>query len=136
MNYEYLCVNPKRKREGDCVVRAIANAEQKQWETVYMRLCSIGLHNYRMPNSQKTYEEYLAENGWTKYPQPRKENGKKYTIQEWADLMAERNLNKSLNMIVTMANHMTMVGLDYGTATLYDTWNCSYKCVSNFWVKW
>ena len=135
MEFELINKNPKGRKVGDCVIRAIANAECREWDTVYMRLCSIGLRKASMPNSKEVYEQYLKDNGWCKYKQPRKEDGSKYTVGEWGDYMAERLYYKDTVMLVTMANHMTMIGLDYGNAVIEDLWNCKNKCVSNYWLK-
>lgn len=126
-------LNPKNKKTGDCVIRAIANAEQKEWDIVYMRLCSIGLRLCELPNCKRTYEKYLEQNQWYKHKQPRKENGKKYTIEEWCQILWDRERYGSV--LFTMANHMTVVKIHKDGCVLEDLWDCSYKTVSNYWTR-
>ena len=62
MNLIKTNVNPKEwKHEGDCVVRALAQASGKNWIQVYDELYEIGRKKCRMPNSQKVYEEWLKQ---------------------------------------------------------------------------
>jgi len=125
-------VNPKGWKTGDCVVRAIAKASSRPWEEVYRDLCEIGAKKCRMPNDPKVYELYLENHGWLKCKQPRKEDGTKYRIKEFLDFIALDNW-----VIISMANHLTCARYyyEYGEFKLYDTWDCSYKCVGNYWKR-
>lgn len=120
--------NPKGWKTGDCVVRAISYATGKTWQEVFQDLCQIGAKKCRMPDDPKVYETYLDEQGWEKHPQPRRANGKKFTVEELIDLT---NWNYNGTLIMTVANHMTVAdGIE-----LIDTWDCSYKTVGNYWTK-
>lgn len=130
MEFKKENVNPKEwKHEGDCVVRAIAKANNMSWESTYLRLCDMGLKKCRMPNSQKTYEALLKEYGWIKQKMPvwydafGKRN--RYTVKALADEYPTER------MVVSIANHLTFI--DKGT--LIDTWNCGSKSVGNYWIK-
>lgn len=122
-----LNLNPKNRRTGDCVVRAIANATEQRWDDVYNGLCEIGFKTKRMPNSKQTYEKYLTQLGWVKHPQPRTDFGGKFTIMEFLKQFCKR-YDK---VIISCANHLTSA--DYGE--LVDIWDCSGKCVGNYWTK-
>lgn len=119
-------VNPKGwKREGDCVVRALAGANNMKWEDVYSKLCSIGAKKCRMPNSQKTYEKFLEDYGWVKYKMPKHEDGTKYTVQELIDEIPTKVI------VISMRNHLSYAR----KGTLIDTWNCGSKAVGNYWIQ-
>ena len=71
MEFKKFNANPKEwKHEGDCVIRAITTATGKKWLEVYKELFEIGYKKYRMPNSQKVYEDYLSKEGWIKQKMP------------------------------------------------------------------
>lgn len=42
--------NPKNRKTGDCVIRAIARATNQSWETVYAALCELGAKMKDMSN--------------------------------------------------------------------------------------
>lgn len=56
--------NPKGVVAGDCVVRAIAIAEDKSWDDVYDELCEEGHELGDMPSSNRVWGEYLKEHGY------------------------------------------------------------------------
>ena len=122
-------LNPKGWKTGDCVVRALAGANNRSWESTYLALCDIGAKKCRMPNDKATYEAFLKDNGWVKQKMPVWYDafGKRhrYTVRE----LIEEHPNK--RMIISVANHLTFA--DKGT--LIDTWNCGSKSVGNYWIK-
>lgn len=120
-----LNLNPKERKTGDCVVRAIAYATQKSWDDVYKRLCDIGFKMKRMPNEKQVYEKYLEEVGWTKCKQPRRWDNTKYTIDEFC-----KEFPKGV-YVVSMANHLTAIA----DREIVDTWNCGRKSVGNYFKK-
>lgn len=122
--FKYHNENPRGlKRAGDCVVRALAKGLEKDWETVYQGLALLGLELKDMPSADRVYEEYLKLDGFEKQKQPRKANNLKYTVEEFA---AENPIG---TYIVRIAGHLTVINKGF----IYDTWNCSYKSVGNYW---
>lgn len=115
--------HPTGKKIGDCVVRALAIANNKKWIEVYRELCEIGQELKDMPNSKSVYEKYLVNHGWKKQAMP-KNNGRRIKLCDWAD--AQDGL-----FIASVVKHLTVVE-DH---TLLDTWNCGNKCVGNYFVK-
>lgn len=120
-----LNMNSKGIKASDCVVRAICYATQQSWDDVYNELCKIGFKMKRMPNEKQVYEKYLEHLGWSKQKQPRKSNGFKYTVDEFAESMSREVY------IVTVANHMTVVA----GREIVDTWDCGHKTIGNYWIK-
>ena len=125
MEFQLLNKNPKGWKTGDCVVRALAAANNMSWESTYLMLCEVGLKKCRMPNSKHTYEQLLKDYGWTKFKMPKHENGSRYTVRELIDKYPEDRI------VISMANHLTFA--DKGT--LIDLWNCGNKSVGNYWIK-
>lgn len=122
-------INPKGWKTGDCVVRALATATNRSWESTYLTLCDIGVKKCRMPNDKQTYEAFLKENGWVKQKMPvwyDAFGGKnRYTVAALADEFPDKR------MVISVAHHLTFV--DKGT--LIDLWDCSSKSVGNYWIK-
>jgi hypothetical protein len=123
-NFIFHNENPKGLiRNNDCVIRAISKATGYGWDTVFMGLCDIGLEIKDTISSKPVFDKYLQSLGHVKQKQPKKENGKKYTATEFAD-----KFNKG-TYVILLANHLSVV-VD---GKIYDTWNCSKKCVGNYW---
>lgn len=117
--------HPNGKKIGDCVVRAISIAEVKKWEVIFKELCEIGMELKNMPNSKEVYEEYFNRNGWTKNRMPRNKNGRRLKLSDFAQE------NPKLLFIGSVVKHLTTVE----NAVLLDTWDCSNKCIGNYYTK-
>lgn len=63
-HYAYVNPNPKEKKVGDCTVRAISMALDKQWEDIYLELCLKGYLLSDMPSSNEVWGSYLIDKGW------------------------------------------------------------------------
>ena len=118
--------NPKQNKTNDCVIRAISFATNKSWEDVYNDLTKLGCKKALMPNDNKVCQAYLKQLGYTKEKMPKKLNNKRYTLEEFINEIAHKNFT----YIISIAKHLTVVK----DKKLYDTWNCSYKCVGNYWI--
>lgn len=116
--------HPEGKKTGDCVVRALAIAEGKNWLDVYDALCQIGRRIYDMPNGKRTYETYLQEHGYTKQRMPKHANGRRYTLKQLAD-------ERGGTIVVSVARHLATIR----DSELLDTWDCSHKCVGNYFTR-
>lgn len=125
MNYINYNKNPKQwKHEGDCVIRAIATAESKDWKETYQELVEVGLKHCRVINSKQAYEQMLKKHGWIKWRQPKHVDNTKYTV---AELIAEY---PDKLLIISTRNHLTVAVKGY----LVDTWNCSNEYVNNYFT--
>lgn len=126
MNYINYNKNPKQwKHEGDCVIRAIATAESKDWKETYQELVEYGLKCCRVINSKNCYEKLLKKHGWIKMPQPKHSDNSKYTVAELIKMHPDELL------LITMRRHITVAV----KGNLLDTWNCSEQYVSNYFVN-
>lgn len=118
--------NPKGKKTGDCVVRAIAYATNKIWLETFDGLAKIARENCDMMSCKGTYEKYLLQQGFIKQKMPKKADGKRYTIKEFFD---KYKFNKPV--IVSVASHLTCVDDN----DLVDIWDCSFKSICNYYIK-
>lgn len=117
--------NPKNKKTGDCVIRAIATATNSSWEYVYSKLSELGIEQGLMINDSKNWQKYLENLGYIKQKMPRRSDRTRYTLEEFATELAEENKI----YLVKLAGHLTVIK----NKKLIDTWNCSYKSVGNYW---
>ena len=118
--------NPKNKKTGDCVIRAISFATNTKWEVIYRNLSEQGIKKGLMINDSKNWKRYLETLEYEIQKLPRRPNNQRYTLEEFCDEIAEDNKT----YIVNIANHLTVVK----NKNLYDTWNCCKKYVGNYWV--
>jgi len=116
--------NPKNKRTNDCVIRAIALAENKTWLEVFDELTKLARENTLMMNDKRLYEKHLALNGWHKEAMP-KEDGRRITVRRFAEKYGG-------SALIRVVSHLTYLDEE---GTLLDTWDCSHKCVGNYWIK-
>lgn len=123
--YQYLNLHPEGKRVGDCVKRAIAKALEKDYKEVSLELNRFkkvsGTSTYNHPDNYKKYLESLGAI-YIPFPayagEPRM-NGKRFAQD-----------SKKGTYILRMAKHLS-VCVD---GIIYDTWDCSDKCVYGVWL--
>ena len=120
-------INPKNKKTGDCVIRAIATATNSSWEYIYRELAELGIKKGLMINDSKNWKAYLKKLGYEQQKMPRRDDKTRYTLEEFCDELAEDNQI----YIIKVARHLTVVK----DKNLYDSWNCSHKSVGNYWIK-
>ena len=118
--------NPKGKKTGDCVIRAICTALNEKWEDTYKGMLDIALKTGYAISCKENYTKYLSAKGYDIQKMPRRKDNTKYTVKEFADELADRNKIYVLNL----ANHVTIIK----NKNLYDLWNCSKKSVGNYWI--
>lgn len=66
MSYITVNPNPKRKTVGDCVIRAICIATDKEWDDVYLELMLKGYDMKDIPTANYIWGSYLHDLGFTK----------------------------------------------------------------------
>lgn len=118
--------NPKNRKVNDCVVRAIAKAEDADWFTIYDELCALGRKLCAMPNADITYKEYLKAKGYDKVSIKVEKGGTRPSVKE----LAERTKIGEA-MILSVAGHLTVAG----NGNYYDTWDCGSSKVYTYWRK-
>lgn len=58
--------NPRGKRVGDCVIRALSAATGKGWEETYIELCLLGYIMGDWGSSNAVWNAYLVSQGFTR----------------------------------------------------------------------
>lgn len=58
--------NPRGKRTGDCVIRAVALVTGQDWEQAYINICAQGYEMADMPSTNSVWGAYLREVGFTR----------------------------------------------------------------------
>lgn len=126
-------INPRSRKCGDCVIRAIAFATGESWEMTLENLCAIGLKIKTPPNDKSAYEKYLSQRGFIKCKQPRKADGSKFLISQIDELINKTYFDgKPIEaVVISCANHLTVVTDN----TCFDTWDCRGKTICNYYVK-
>jgi hypothetical protein len=62
--FTYYNPNPKQKRVGDCVIRAICKVLDMDWDDVYIQLCLQGFKMKDMASSNSVWGSYLRSRGF------------------------------------------------------------------------
>lgn len=122
--YSFLNLNPNGKFTGDCVKRAIAKAEDKDYMEVQRELNRL--------KKETGCEKFNDNKNWKTYV-----NKKGYRKLSFQATKGEPRMNGEMfckkypkgRYILRMAGHLTCC-ID---GTIYDTWDCSRKCVYNAW---
>ena len=70
-SFKFYNANPKDRRTGDCVIRAICTAMDKSWDDVAKGLFEYVIKDKVAMGSTECYSKYLADNGWIKQKQPK-----------------------------------------------------------------
>lgn len=128
--FKYYNANPKNKRTGDCVVRAVSLAVGYSWDIVYSKLSTLGRMNAECMESEAVYSEYLGYNGYFLQGAPKiKGTNKRYTGTQFAGILQENNFEGTI--VAHIGTHH-IVTIKQGV--FYDTWDCTDGAVGKVWV--
>ena len=122
---KYYNPNPKKLEAGDCVVRALCKATDKEWDVVYKELFEIGFELKVMPNDDKAWKHYLKELGFIEHKISNKKGSKRPTVESFS-----RN-NKKGVYVLRVANHVVTCSEGY----YYDLWDCGDSSLYGYWEK-
>lgn len=130
--FRYYNANPKDRRTGDCVLRAISLSTGKTWDEVLDGLVEIA-HKYKvMVNDTPCYDRYLQSLGYTKMTQPRKKDNTKYTGEEFCrDYLGKFRLGE-YDVVAHIGGHHIVAIVD---CKVVDIWNSTYKTIGNYWIR-
>lgn len=119
--YKFLNVHPQGKRVGDCVKRAITTATQKDYKEV-----SRELNRYKKISGS---EKFNSNENWRGYVENvlRAEKISFQAVKGQPRMNGERfcKTYPKGRYILRMASHLSCC-VD---GVIYDTWDCSDKCV-------
>jgi len=121
--YTFTNNNPLQYRSGDCVIRAISLAFNKDWYEVYDDLYRLGREMADMPNVNRVYETYITKLGGKKISAYRELEGGRKRI-------TARDLTKrNGTFIISTAKHLAVVK----NKKLLDTWDSSDRSAYKIW---
>lgn len=129
LDFKEVNVNPKNRCTGDCSTRALVGTLGISYEEALKQQCEEAIKSYYGITDKQVMERIVKKFGYIKMKQPKKANGKKYTVGEMDELLTEEQLKNGV--LVTIANHHTCIRFH----AVQDTWDCRDKCVCNYYVK-
>jgi len=118
--YEFVNVNPCKKRLGDCVVRALSLALNQSWYRTAIDLCIEGLIQCDIQNSNAVWSAYLLSKGFKRYP-----ISDTMTFSEFATTHSD-----GLYVVAT-GSHVAVIR----DGVLYDNWDSSDEQVAYYFTK-
>lgn len=124
MPYIYYNPNPKGKRVGDCVIRAISKNLDQPWIVTFITLMRKAISMYDMPSSNAVWGAYLKDRGYESFKIP-DTCPDCYTVR---DFCYGHPYGK---YILATGNHVVAVeNGDY-----YDTWNSGDEIPIYYWKE-
>ena len=120
---KYYNPNPNKLETGDCVVRALCKATEKDWDTIYKELFEIGFELKVMPNADEAWKHYLKELGFIEHKISNKKGSKRPTVESFA------SSNKKGVFVLRVANHVVTCADGY----YYDLWDCGDSSIYGYW---
>lgn len=120
-------MNPKNKNTTDCVIRSLACAMDTTWDDMLQYAFEFTSRTKIMFCETNAIKSLLKEKGWKKQPMPKRDDGTKYSIEEFVETLA----NKDETYIISIRSHITVIK----NLTLLDTWDCSDYKMGNYWIK-
>lgn len=116
--------NPKRKRVGDCTVRAIAKALGQNWEKTFAGLTAYGYEMCDMPSANNVWGKYLKMNGYCRYMVD--DHGQDfYSVEDFC------RDNPIGTYILALDNHVVCIVDGY----YYDSWDSGQEEPIYYWAK-
>jgi len=142
-SFIYFNQNPKNKITGDCTFRAISLALEQDYNTTVMEMAAMMCKTGYALDDSKGIDYYLKSKGWVKHSQPRMYDNTKYTGKQFAKWLSINYEEAELGNIIANigGHHITCFKPTYHEEgfncryKIHDIWNCSYKCIGNYWTK-
>lgn len=116
--------NPNNRNTGDCVVRAISIAEDKDWDDVYLDLFAEGFFEKEMAETNWLWGGYLRKLGYVRHGIP-DTCPDCYTIREFAE-----DHPHGIYIVGTGSHVVAVINGDY-----YDTWDSGHKVPLFYFAK-
>ena len=67
MSFVFFNPNPRGKRIGDCVIRAISKLTHHSWSDTYIDIALNGFELCDMPSSNSVWAAYLRQRGFHRF---------------------------------------------------------------------
>lgn len=118
--YEFVNLNPCKKKLGDCVVRAISLALNQSWYRTAIDLCIEGLIQCDIQNSNAVWNAYLLSKGFKRYPVSDTTTFSEFAITHPDGLY-----------IVATGSHVAVIR----DGILLDNWDSSDEVIAYYYTK-
>lgn len=129
IDFQYVNVNPKGRKTGDCSTRALVGVIGITYEQALKMQCQEAIKSCYGITDKQVIERVLKKFGFIKMKQPRKEDGKKYTVGELDEILTKKQIEEGV--LVTVARHHTCIK----NGCVQDIWDCRGKTVGNYYIK-
>lgn len=126
--FHFYNANPKGRITGDCEVRALSMALNLPYNEVIQEMAEIFVETGYAWACNENEEIFLERHGWKKKRQPRKADNTKYTGKEFCREIAK----EGKTYFARIGGHHVVAIID---KQVWDIWDCTRKCVGNYWVK-
>ena len=123
MGYIYHNSNPKNKRIGDCVIRAVAKVTNQTWEDTYIALATKGLKLCDLPSANSVWGAYLKDIGFKQYAMPNT-CPDCYTVMDFCI-----DFPIGVYLVATDGHVVAVINGDY-----YDTWDSGNEVPLYYWT--
>jgi len=124
--FHYFQPNPdKTKEKGDCAIRTLCAATDKDWLTIYDKLTAIGREIYDVPISMDAIAIFLENENFTPYKISLKKGQKRPTMQTLIKKYPRKIIvGRSTHHISCARNGKVM-----------DLWDSSSRPLYKYWLK-
>lgn len=116
--------NPDGIFVGDCVIRAVAIAEEQDWESAFIDLAMQGLLLKDMPSSNRVWGTYLKSKGYERRSIVSNSSGC-YTVEDFCE-----DYPKGVYILGTGSHVVTVIDGNY-----HDTWDSGKECPAYYFEK-
>lgn len=124
MSFIFKNPNPSQNLTGDCVIRAISIAEDKDWEDTYAELVLEGYMLHDMPSANFVWGSYLTRKGYKRRAIPNTCPAC-YTVAEFAE-----DYPSGRYILATGTHVIAVINGNY-----YDTWDSGHEIPVYYWKK-
>lgn len=124
--FHFYNANPKGRITGDCEFRAISTGTGKSYNECVMEMAELMCETGFALNDWKGEMAYMKRLGWKKNPQPRKQDGSKYTGREFC------KLHPHGTYIAHIGGHHIVAIID---GKIQDIWDSSDGCIGIYWTR-
>ena len=117
--------NPTGRRVGDCAVRAVSLALNKDWETTYLLIAMAGLQMGDMPSSNTVWGSLLRRNGFVRENLPNT-CPDCYTVRDFC----EDHPTAGVSVLGLDGHVVTAINEDW-----FDIWDSGGETVLYYWKR-
>jgi hypothetical protein len=117
-------LNPLGTHTSDCVVRALAIAQNQSWEKTYLELCIQGFKMGDWGNANIVWSSYLRDRGFKRYIIPNT-CPNCFTVKNFCE-----DYPHGIYILATGTHVVTVIDGDY-----YDLWDSGDEVPQYYWEK-